>query len=325
MLILALWALFFLSMLAVAMHSLVVSGVDLARRLRARALSHALAKAGVERAILLAVQNTNAWDGLVSDELNFKDSPLGGGLFTVSVTLPERAGLAGIHYGVVGEEAKVNLNKADIRLLSALVRLAGAESESGAGQVAASIVDWRDTDDEVLTGGAEASYYRAQPQPYSCPNSDFRSLAELLLVKGMRPELFEKLRPHATVYGAGKVNLNAANRVVLLSVAEASTGSGGQGVESLVDKILGFRASGGIFREGNAPAIIGELDRFAALAPEEKAVFSAMMRHAGIRSTCFGGVAEGRTGRPGSTDAEKTRIAFVFDREKMNKLYWYEH
>jgi general secretion pathway protein K len=57
-----------------------------------------------------------------------------------------------------------------------------------------SILDWYDNEgeeDEIThPNGAEADYYAGLPQPYPIKNGRFDSLEELLLVRGVTPELF---------------------------------------------------------------------------------------------------------------------------------------
>lgn len=57
-----------------------------------------------------------------------------------------------------------------------------------------SILDWRDDegDEDEIThaNGAEADYYAGLPRPYAIKNGRFDSLEELLLVRGVTPELF---------------------------------------------------------------------------------------------------------------------------------------
>ncbi len=82
-----------------------------------------------------------------------------------------------------------------------------------------SLVDWIDPDDAVTNiGGAENAYYQGLSQPYDCKNAPLESLDELLLVKGMTPELFEKIRPYLTIFGDGQVNINTATPRVLASL-----------------------------------------------------------------------------------------------------------
>jgi general secretion pathway protein K len=83
------------------------------------------------------------------------------------------------------------------------------------------IKDWVDEDDEETgVGGAENSYYQTLETPYSCRNGPLESLEELLLVKGITPELFygnkdegtPGISNYLTVYGDdGKININIAD------------------------------------------------------------------------------------------------------------------
>jgi len=88
----------------------------------------------------------------------------------------------GAHYfGLTDEAARVNLNSATLDML---LRLPDMTAE-----LAASIVDWRDEDDEVSAGGAENEYYLLLSEPYYCKNSAFETVEEVLLVNGASPEL----------------------------------------------------------------------------------------------------------------------------------------
>ena len=55
--------------------------------------------------------------------------------------------------------------------------------------VMASIVDWRSPTNVVLPGGAEASYYESLQPPYEPRNSACETVRELLMVKGVTPQL----------------------------------------------------------------------------------------------------------------------------------------
>lgn len=83
--------------------------------------------------------------------------------------------------GPMDEHAKLNINLAPANLLSNL--------EGMPIDVPASILDWRDPDDEPSLLGAESSYYRNLRYPYEPRNGDFRSIAELELVAGAQPKL----------------------------------------------------------------------------------------------------------------------------------------
>src|SRR5262249_50104764 len=55
--------------------------------------------------------------------------------------------------------------------------------------IAWSIVDWIDPNDDPSAGGAEDSYYATRTPPYHCKNGPLDSIDELLLVKGITPTL----------------------------------------------------------------------------------------------------------------------------------------
>ena len=101
-----------------------------------------------------------------------------------------------------------------------------------------SLKDWLDSgDDEAITGlsGAESAYYQDLSPAYSSRNGPIADINDLLLVKGIIPELFsgstEKpgIADALTVYGMtpgagtsftfpGKININTAALPVLVSM-----------------------------------------------------------------------------------------------------------
>jgi len=84
-------------------------------------------------------------------------------------------------YGLANESNKINLNSASQEMLQ---RLPGMTAE-----LAASIIDWRDSDSEVTTGGAEDEYYLLQSNAYHCKNAPPETVDEILLIKGASEEL----------------------------------------------------------------------------------------------------------------------------------------
>jgi type II secretory pathway component PulK len=90
-----------------------------------------------------------------------------------------------LEYGITDEAGKVNLNANVPNVSEMLQKLPGMTSE-----LAASIVDWQDGDDEATPGGAESQYYLLQADPYECKNGPFESVGELMLVRDMTPEVF---------------------------------------------------------------------------------------------------------------------------------------
>jgi len=89
--------------------------------------------------------------------------------------------------------------------------------------------DWLDPDDEP-TGefGAETFYYQTEGKSYGCSNGPFLSLKEMLLVRGMTPELFNGLEggpglsDMLTVHTSKKVNINTASQALLAAMVNPS-------------------------------------------------------------------------------------------------------
>lgn len=113
--------------------------------------------------------------------------------------------------------AALNLNRAgeeELRRLFAALRVDATRADS----LAQAIADWRDADDLHRARGAEREAYLESGAPTLPRNGPFRSVAELLDVRGMTPELFAGISPFVTVAGTGLVNLNTAPREVLLAL-----------------------------------------------------------------------------------------------------------
>lgn len=84
-------------------------------------------------------------------------------------------------YGLVPENCKVNINTATVEMLQMLPGMTA--------EVAASIIDWRDENDEITEGGAESEYYLLESSPYACKNAPFERVEELLMVKDVTEEV----------------------------------------------------------------------------------------------------------------------------------------
>lgn len=114
-----------------------------------------------------------------------------------------------------------------LRLIDLLNREQTGHSHISYGLVP-SIIDWTDSDDEVThlpfiqreNMGAESSYYSKLQIPYRCKNALLDTTEELLLVKGITQEVFERIRDYVTVYGNGRININSASRQVIECLSE---------------------------------------------------------------------------------------------------------
>lgn len=114
-----------------------------------------------------------------------------------------------------------------LRLIDLLNKEEGGYTHIGYGLVPA-IIDWTDSDDNVThlpfikfeNTGEESGYYNNLETPYECRNGPIETTEELLLVKGITPDVFERIRDFITVYGDGKININHASKHVIESLSE---------------------------------------------------------------------------------------------------------
>lgn len=99
---------------------------------------------------------------------------------------------------------KVNINLADKGLLRLMLN--GFDLEDKEKDVIVdSILDWKDADGNHRINGAEDQYYQSLPDPYECRDADFDSVEELLLVRGVTPDIFyDGLDRMITVVPAGR-------------------------------------------------------------------------------------------------------------------------
>jgi type II secretory pathway component PulK len=152
------------------------------------------------------------------DDLPIDAEQLGAGMYWLVIPDYDNPGLYTV--GISDEAAKLNLNTATLDMLMALPNMTQ--------DIAEAIIDWRDPDSDVTgIGGAEDDYYLSLPEPYYCKNGPFESVEELLLVKGITPDLLYGTGPASSsdVFGA-----NGRGWIDYLTAysAEPATGTDGQ-------------------------------------------------------------------------------------------------
>ena len=105
-------------------------------------------------------------------------------------------------------------SEADVEVFKRLLQNLGLNAD-----LANALVDWIDTDDETLPGGAEDLAYLALPQPYRTANQRLVQIEELYSVKGFDAAAVAKLKPFITALpGRSKINVNTAPLEVLAAV-----------------------------------------------------------------------------------------------------------
>ncbi len=334
-LILTLWTLSFLAIFAVSLSSRVSAQLRLASHLQDRLKAYYLANAGIEKAIVeLAADETLDCDSLdetwANNEESFKEAPVGDGYITLSYVMAaevkegeddesseaEEVTL----YGVMDESSRVNINKVSADILEILLERIGGLDSDEATEIANAIVDWRDKDIIVSPDGAESAHYEGLKAPYECKNGEFQVIEELLLVKGMTPEIFSKLQKVITIYGEGKVNINTVDVNTLY----------GLGLDTrLAERIVEFRqGSDGEMGtdDDNIFKTIGELGNIGPLFTEESTQLNYILGMLAVKSDVF------RINSFGIFETSQRRlqrnIVCVIERQEKdppNILYWHEN
>lgn len=234
------------------------------KKMDARNRLHFIAEAGIKRAIMEIRKNISELgrvsfsSSLSNNPAIFREIQVGEGAFTVGYSYPlknfdnfnedvdvERDKTSKvIRYGVIDEERKININTAEEGVLKRLFQNVVSLSEESAEELAYCIVDWRDEDSNFQHPdyGAESSYYENLRSPYKAKDAEYELLEELLLVKSLNGEIFDKVKDYLTVFGEGKININTVSPEVLSALGLT---------DKLIDKILFFR-SGADFQEGTS-------------------------------------------------------------------------
>ncbi len=127
-------------------------------------------RAGIETVAAILSEDSHISDALddlwSNNDTDLVDVPLGSAAFTVRV---------------IDEAGKLNINQAT---QSQLLSLPGMTEE-----IADAILDWRDRDMDMRENGAEIGFYRNLDYPYDARNAPFKTMRELLLVKGVTPDM----------------------------------------------------------------------------------------------------------------------------------------
>jgi general secretion pathway protein K len=116
------------------------------------------------------------------------------------------------------------------------------------------IVDWVDDNEVQEPVGAESLYYQAQRPSYKAANTHLQTLLELRLIKGITPDMIEKLSPVVTVFpieGGKMVNINTAGPLVLQALDPRIT----QGMAADIIQARPFKTKVDLDRVGSAEEI----------------------------------------------------------------------
>ncbi|MBW2710785.1 MAG: general secretion pathway protein GspK [Deltaproteobacteria bacterium] len=273
-LISVLWVLVLLTVIVSEFAYSMRTEVNITRSFKEATQAHYIAHSGVMRAVVEMIRNT-ARTKSPEDADEVQD----GSIWRVNAPItPQRFGAGEFSVHIDNAAGLIDLNTASETVLRLMVNTLDI-SDREKTVIVDSILDWRDSDDFHRLHGAENNYYQSLPNPYACKNAAFDSVAELLLVRGMNPELFYKnLKSIVTIIPetkarvsaigrstrraartvSGQININAAPRRLLEALPQITP----QQVQTLID----YRTSGDFISIAEIRDLIGA-QTFSAISP----------------------------------------------------------
>ena len=228
-LLVVLWVVLAMSLLAVSFSATIRTEVDAARYLVEQKQAYYMARAGMEYAVyeILRTQTFSGSAALGTGFLGGTPPPVMQGGLSLNLTG------GGVDVAITDESGKINVNAAPDFIIFNLLIMVGM-NEGAAAEVTDSILDWVDVDDMPRPFGAESDYYLMNNPPYRTKNGPISVPEELLLIKGITPEIFYGrkglspegdpveyfgLKKYVTTYSTGAaININSAPVPVLASL-----------------------------------------------------------------------------------------------------------
>jgi general secretion pathway protein K len=316
-LVLVVWVISLLSLLASSLGAQGLAALDMVSRMDERLQAANAAAAAVQYAVqVVRADASDATDGSLDEwarcESCFREQAAAGGRFTISYpTELEKV------YGLIDEERKLSLNTMPAEVFAELLQREAQLRPTEAGDIGDAIVDWRDEDHEKRPHGAETFYYEGLSPSYPCKDAPFEQLEELLLVRGVTREVFDRIAPYVTPFGSGRLNLNTAERPALRTLGLSPDG---------VTQILRYR-DGEDSRPGtgdervfsSAESALMELGAVVSTDDYARLVELSGDDVFGVRSTAFTAAIEAWA----ADTAEQSTLSCVFDRDG-SVLSWTE-
>ena len=278
-LFLVLWVLALLSVIVGEFCFAMRTEVNVTRNFKEQTEAYYIALAGLNRAIgeLIrkeVVRQKTAKKPESKMEENEEDSE---SQWRMNVDIaPVSFGQGKFEVKIGNESGKININGANESLLKVMLNAFNIEEQQKS-VIIASIMDWRDKNDLRRLNGAEDSYYGSLPEPYECKNGDFDSVEELLMVRGVTPEIFYGgLKDIITVFKApgkrirfkkgykmipadlNKININAAPKKVLLALPSMT--------DKLAQEIMDYRKESDFRALTEVSSLVGA-DVYKAISP----------------------------------------------------------
>jgi general secretion pathway protein K len=193
-LLMVLWVLMLLTVIVGEFCFTMRTRVNITRNFKESTEAYYLALAGLNRAVLEIIRQELTPPRIVrveEKETEAETPDAAAPEWRMNLELPAMAFANGVFEArIENQSGKVNLNMADKPLLSTMLE-GFALDPADRDVIVDSILDWRDSDRNHRINGAEDDYYQSLPEPYDCKDADFDSPEELLLVRGVTPELYK--------------------------------------------------------------------------------------------------------------------------------------
>lgn len=221
---------------------------------------------------------------------------------------------------LVDEERALNVNLATPEALAWLLHRVGKLEPAAARDAAAAVMDWRDKDEELTPGGAEAPYYARLSPPRRCPNAPLEDLRELRLIRGISDETFRAIAPRLTLHGDGRINVNTASAEVIEAILRV--GGPPEAAARLTARIARFRKGGGVFRTLRPELLARTMMGAMRLDRSELATLAAAVPYLAVESRHFRGYAAAVAAPDDLQPA--LLIEFIVDRRTGDFVHWCE-
>jgi len=189
-LIMVLWVITILSVIVLEFSFAMRTEVNIAKNFKEETQLYAIAEGGVQRAVAELIfkhdprvqqkRKTQKADEVPPEKREWMADGR-------PYSLPFDQGKCEVK--ITSEAGKVNINTVLEATLRKIIGQLGLDAEAR-DMVVDSIMDWKDPDDFYRVNGAENDYYRSLKEPYDCKNANLDSIEELLLVRGVTPDLF---------------------------------------------------------------------------------------------------------------------------------------
>ncbi len=253
-----LWIIVILTVVVFSFSVLVRTESHAARFFREGLEKRLAAEAGIERAVAELLSRGTAGD--VRDVVR--------GDASVRVDGTPYTGHLGENryvYAIFDESGKIDLNlltdRSGLILNNLLVNF--GVSKQIADTIVDSVLDWKDGDDLHRLHGAETDYYLSLPNPYRAKDGKFDAVEELLMVRGVTPEILYGTGENQGIFGFVTVNsqtamnLNAAPRPILAALPGVTP--------DMADQIIALRQTAPFRAVEDIQSITG--DQFPLIRP----------------------------------------------------------